>query len=318
MRREIPGLDLVRFVAALLVAAFHLGYWLWRDGPAHRVLALEPIAATGWVGVEIFFVISGFVIAYSAAGKTPLKFILHRIRRLYPAVWICASITLLVAPATIATYLRSLVLFPRGPWVSISYWTLPIEIAFYALVTFVIVGRLRLSSLALVLGLASTLYWLAKLAGLAVPPLLESQAELSSLLQFGAFFAAGMLLSEAKHPFAFAVFIVAAVAEIWWRASLINPSAPWGAPLLFLIALALIILSVRGRRFVDPLIAWMPARTLGLASYPIYLLHAEVGASFQRLFPNSYAGFAVALAAVAALSFIVLPFESSIRRRLPS
>ncbi|MFQ3191222.1 MAG: peptidoglycan/LPS O-acetylase OafA/YrhL [Paraglaciecola sp.] len=50
------GLDLVRFFSALIVAIFHLT-WKTED--------TEIFAHFGWIGVQIFFVLSGFVIANS-------------------------------------------------------------------------------------------------------------------------------------------------------------------------------------------------------------------------------------------------------------
>ncbi|TIT70941.1 MAG: acyltransferase, partial [Mesorhizobium sp.] len=50
----------------------------------------------GWVGVQVFFVISGFVIAFSAENSTPLKFFEARVRRLAPAVWVCAPVSAIV------------------------------------------------------------------------------------------------------------------------------------------------------------------------------------------------------------------------------
>src|SRR5712675_1260110 len=63
-----------------------------------------PYTWFGWVGVEIFFVISGFVIANSASKSSATEFLVGRALRLYPAVWVCATATLLV-----------LVLFGSGP-----------------------------------------------------------------------------------------------------------------------------------------------------------------------------------------------------------
>jgi peptidoglycan/LPS O-acetylase OafA/YrhL len=51
--RQLLGLDLIRFSAAFMVLAFHLC----------AGTALGPLTRWGWVGVEIFFVLSGFVIA---------------------------------------------------------------------------------------------------------------------------------------------------------------------------------------------------------------------------------------------------------------
>src|SRR2546430_146899 len=95
------GLDLVRFFSACLVMIFHLGVVSRRlpisanygvvDAPDFPELSVFDI---GWVGVEIFFVLSGFVIAQSADGKSAYRFLVGRAGRLLPAIWICATITL--------------------------------------------------------------------------------------------------------------------------------------------------------------------------------------------------------------------------------
>ena len=60
-----------------------------------------------------------------------------------PAIWIIAPITLAVlfaiqfAPPDESArfkFVRSVLLLPMGPWVDGVYWTLPIEVSFYALV----------------------------------------------------------------------------------------------------------------------------------------------------------------------------------------
>jgi exopolysaccharide production protein ExoZ len=66
------GVDLIRFFAAIAVLIFHLGY-LNQSGIEYRLV--WPLAWQGWVGVEIFFVVSGLVIANSAAAASPIGFL---------------------------------------------------------------------------------------------------------------------------------------------------------------------------------------------------------------------------------------------------
>jgi exopolysaccharide production protein ExoZ len=137
---HIYGIDLIRFFCALSVAVYHL---TWR---ARGVVWTLPF---GWVGVEIFFVISGFVIANSAYSKSPGKFAISRFLRLYPGAW-CALLvsTLFIAFAPPGTYVRAgvvasltlgrfagsvVLLAPDG--VVSAYWTLPIELSFYIFIT---------------------------------------------------------------------------------------------------------------------------------------------------------------------------------------
>ena len=108
MHRYYHGLDAVRFFSACAVCVFHLGFYAWAAeySSMERIFAhaatfdlLTPIAWMGWIGVQIFFVISGFVIANSANGATPFGFLRSRMLRLWPAAWVCATITLLVRMA---------------------------------------------------------------------------------------------------------------------------------------------------------------------------------------------------------------------------
>jgi peptidoglycan/LPS O-acetylase OafA/YrhL len=76
-RKYIGGLDIVRFYAAALVLMFHFTFVSW-DSPYGPNFGIDyaphypelQFFKSGWVGVEIFFVISGFVIAQSANGKS--------------------------------------------------------------------------------------------------------------------------------------------------------------------------------------------------------------------------------------------------------
>jgi peptidoglycan/LPS O-acetylase OafA/YrhL len=86
---QIIGLDIVRCVAALYVMLYHYGCWIWAGNNLPGIIGAQdhwmaPFSWPGWVGVEIFFVLSGFVIAYSAQGNTASGFAKRRIIRLYP------------------------------------------------------------------------------------------------------------------------------------------------------------------------------------------------------------------------------------------
>jgi peptidoglycan/LPS O-acetylase OafA/YrhL len=57
---------------------------------------LAPVAQYGFLGVPVFFAISGFVIAYSAEGRTPVGFAIARFSRIYPTFVLCMTLTFAV------------------------------------------------------------------------------------------------------------------------------------------------------------------------------------------------------------------------------
>lgn len=165
MKNHFPILDPLRFAAALGVAVFHLTFWSWAWPSIGVAPGFEHYVATdvqfqsaasftwfGWVGVEIFFVISGFVIANSATKVSPAEFLVGRALRLYPAVWVCGTLTFIVllvaargeASEFILPYIRAMLLIPKGlngQWLDCIYWTLAAEMAFYGLVFCVLVTK---------------------------------------------------------------------------------------------------------------------------------------------------------------------------------
>ena len=143
-KQEFGGIDILRFLAAVSVALYHYCFFIWAfpQGIAGRVAdvppqpALESFFSWGWIGVEVFFVISGFVIAFSAENSSPRKFAIARFKRLLPAVLICAPITAALlfamdvysARSALSLTVRTIAFFPVTPWVDSVYWTLAYQV----------------------------------------------------------------------------------------------------------------------------------------------------------------------------------------------
>lgn len=345
-KRQIGGLDLVRFAAALVVAVFHLGFWTWGfprggagkvAGHVPEMTVLEPFRHFGWVGVEIFFVISGFVIAFSAAGSGVGRFVRHRLLRLIPAVLILAPLSaaaLLWAgtnkPIIVMLELvRSLLFVPYGPWVDAVYWTLGVELAFYACVGVLLLCRRferLIESFATLIGSTGLAFWV--LHWLHPMPALAGNRTLDLLLvHHGSLFAVGVLLWAAwqrgvtrLRVFLIGAFTVGGVLQIAARAFKIaaqtgDAALWWPAPLAWLVALAAIVVSLRfsfGGRLT---------RQIGLSTYPLYLVHQIVGAVplgvLIRAGVNPYAAFALVLVGTVAFSwFVAVHIEPYVRAAL--
>lgn len=275
----IYGIDLVRFACAVSVAAFHLT-WM--------TPAIAWTLPFGWVGVEVFFVISGLVIANSAHGATARHFMVGRFLRIYPAAWCAAAVSYPLflwggyarhTTGLIQLY-YSMILLP-GPFLATAYWTLPIELAFYFVIYTVITfhGFKHIQAIAILLILWGAPYLIA-LALWSHAPAMHGSPHWAwidfdygwknmSLLRHGPYFGLGILVWLMKEKrlsklgacaavlaLALACLeIYARAVEVWpkFAQSPVAPQASWkhlAAPssIAFLLAFAAILLSVRFNR----------------------------------------------------------------------
>ncbi|HYG32218.1 MAG TPA: acyltransferase [Methylophilaceae bacterium] len=315
---HVVGIDAVRFLAAVLVMFFHYGFWVGfkTTTSAHQISQglvsypeLFEWTKFGWIGVQVFFVISGFVIAYSAEKATAYRFLIARVVRLFPAAIICATISLIAGllvhytsyPELFIAYAKSVTLWPQGPWIDDSYWTLAIELFFYALV-FVLISFDKfhlIARLAIAIGLISVGFNIVALLGQSplsamVPPLLvkiqDSRVADLLLLNHGMFFALGVFLwlqllkkPGPQHVLWCCLFTVAGCVQI---AATVGSFDAKGAdmPLLlpiiiWLLALVVIVFSVVLNHLFLEAPEWVSTtlRRMGLMTYPLYLLHQNVG-----------------------------------------
>jgi peptidoglycan/LPS O-acetylase OafA/YrhL len=93
-RDRLEALDLLRGIAILAMLIFHYSFRIaMTDGDVNEVTfaALVPYFKYGFLGVQLFFVISGFVIACSAENRTALEFGIARIARIYPGFLVCMT-----------------------------------------------------------------------------------------------------------------------------------------------------------------------------------------------------------------------------------
>lgn len=318
------GLDVIRLAAAAFVMLYHLGFWHFMRPDDVMARAVEASAIlpytggwtrSGWVGVEAFFVLSGVVISASAEGKTWGRFLTGRLLRLYPAVWIGASVSLFAATVSamrgpenlVGAYLRGLTLTPYGPWIEGSYWTLPVEMAFYLFVGALLLwrgGKFAFDGINAI-GLASAAYWIGWQVSLHAANQVGLVHELGdaltwsiywrsldlTLIHHGCFFALGALMYrtlalKAASPWTIAAPIL--MGGCWLEIATVNrrrvleagvdmnalvPVAAWTA------AVALIALSLAYRRRIAQVCGPTVSRWVrfgGLMTYPLYLCHVSV------------------------------------------
>lgn len=164
MRPHLPALTGLRFMAALHVVLYHFAKQVLADAPA----PLQHIVGSGYVGVTMFFVLSGFILAYNYLDRdtpvAPIPFWQARFSRLYPIYAVgllLAFVPFLVLSARdhsgptlwgvlIGGGMATVTLLQSwGPPLSRIWngpgWSLSVEAFFYAVFPFLVMGMRRLS-----------------------------------------------------------------------------------------------------------------------------------------------------------------------------
>src|SRR5262249_17760692 len=109
---RLQSIQALRFAAALAVILFHLTYLLW-DTPF--IAAIRPIARSGKAGVDVFFVISGFIIFMVSTkldwsqGTLPVasSFAFRRAVRIYPLYWLIFLVSTALVISGVAQIVNS-------------------------------------------------------------------------------------------------------------------------------------------------------------------------------------------------------------------
>ncbi len=293
-RRRYHEVDLLRFVAAIAVVLYH---YLFRASVEDPVFAPTGFSDPGGIfrygnlGVNLFFVISGFVILNSAWKKRPSAFVASRIGRLYPAFWTAVALTsivILLDPAhrfevTPEKFLVNLTMTPGLFDVGMIdgvYWTLLVELKFYLLVLGLCMIGMTLNRVYLF-----SVAWLAVSVWDMVVPLPQSLAGLL-VPEWAPYFVAGILFALVAREGWRKRYIVTVVLTAAWSTYLAvglaaKQSITYGA-LLSPWIVGGIVLGIFG---LFALIAshklqarWM-ARVafLGGLTYPLYLVHQYIG-----------------------------------------
>ncbi len=287
-RRDLSSIQILRGLAAGLVVIAHVAEHA--DG-----ISGNPVLITGRFGVDIFFVISGFIIAHiSGDGPFDLKsFAIRRVFRVVPLYWACTILVLalaLIAPALFKTtaadieqFFYSLAFLPHSvnggtewrPLFKLG-WTLNYEMFFYLLTALLFwcgTAFLRATILSLVMGALV-------IAGLVFD--LENTfvgfyANLNLMPFILGFWLARMagrpFFEHMSKPILASLWLVAIVlTAILYQTDFYALREVGGHTIMTLAALAIVTAGVASERYmVFPGSAW--ARMIGDSSYSLYLLH---------------------------------------------
>jgi exopolysaccharide production protein ExoZ len=291
---KLYSIQYLRGVAALLIVAFHLFVQLNRLGYASQ----PPYVLN--VGVDIFFVISGFVIWYTTFQKNigVVEFLKLRIIRIVPLYWLITSFylaVLLVRPNwmrtaqfelyhIIASYLfipAADPVLPNLMWpVIVQGWTLNYEMFFYLLFGFVLalVVRARAGSI------IAMLICIASLHGFVHPPNSIIGFYTSSIILEFAFgvilgyvYTNGVLVPRLHSSLILCAGIIVLVFEITRAAPDLLRVIKFGAPAFLVVAGAVFY------ERADKVIRVSLLELLGDASYSIYLSHGAILSALAQL-----------------------------------
>lgn len=299
---RLTEIDALRGFAALGVLLFH--YSTRFESLFGHSSRLSWSFPHGYYGVNLFFMISGFVILMTLARtRRPMDFVVSRFSRLFPAYWVAVALTFVVTSwaglpgktVSFASALQNLAMVHTWfdlPLVDNVYWTLGVEMIFYGLAfALFATGQIRrFPSLILALLALRGIYFLAdRLWGVALPFVVFRFL----LLGYIPYFGLGVSLyrcHERKRISAEDSFVMlACLAAV---ALFDSPDSALVCAALF----ALFAAAVSGRLV---LLRWPPLVWLGAISYPLYLLHENIGWSAIRALESL--GVASDLAVVAAI-----------------
>jgi len=294
----IPGLDGLRAIAVMLVMVFH---------------ARPSFLHSGWLGVDVFFVLSGFLITrillneQGMTGRIDLKgFYLHRFMRLTPPLFLMLSLYLLIAPVAwpsyanhgrdamvvglyLSDYAVALAEFPK---MLRHTWSLAVEEHFYLLWPIVLFG-LRPHNTKTKLAIVAGLYLLATLWRIHcantqswVGVYYRFDTRFSGLM-LGAFVAILLDVDWKRHarPGVLALGTLTGLLALLlmltegggWKHL---PTLQYGVLCTELLTAVIILAAMKGERFVRVL-AIRPLTYIGRLSYGMYLFHYPIMLYFR-------------------------------------
>lgn len=328
---RLRALDGLRLIAALMVACYHYGgrggdiTKAWGTSAAKLFPTLHTPFSYGCLGVQIFFVISGFVICMSGWGRPLRAFFASRTARLMPAYWFAVILITAVfalpavayKPVSLSDALVNMTLLQQPLGVDRVLgvdWTLWAEIRFYALFALCVVlpgvTRRRVVMFSACWALAAAVAQGAKM------PLLE----ITLMPEYAPFFIGGMglylLHRDRRDSYAWGIVGVSfLIGQHYAVKSLENVGDPnafahrTSAGIILVVALgylAVLAIALGWLRWAN----WRWLTVAGALTYPFYLVHEHLGwvvveVLHRRLGVPSYGTFALTVVGMLVLAWVI-------------
>ncbi len=308
---RLDSVRALRGVAAILVVVFHIfelqRLWMSANAPGEAVVA-GPWAQ-GYAGVDLFFVISGFIMVYitaEAAGgaRETAAFLKRRAIRIFPLWWVFCAILMLYYTAQFGApvpddfngsnpagyLLKSVFLIPQSaePILGLG-WTLIHEIWFY-LVFALILWLFPKYKLAALLIWAAIVFVLAATVPAGVQAANYPKLAASYLsLEFIAGGLSGWLITRRIYiapKLIFAAGIIASVAALCLYTDKDFTQLLWGRVAVFTLPFCAVIYGAVAMEKTEGFRAPKSVLWLGDVSYSLYLSHILVLGVLIRLWPR--------------------------------
>lgn len=304
---RLVELDALRGIAATIVMLYH--FTTRYDQIFGHVSPPAFALPWGHYGVNLFFIISGFVIFMTLHRiKRPMDFVVSRFSRLFPAFWVAVALTFLLSHVlglpekTVSLGTAILNLFMIHHLFGIRhvdgvYWTLEIELFFYAgAMAMYLAGRLDKVHAPLLALLALRLTYFLAERYFAVD--LSWTVSHLLILPYIAWFICGIMIYRLTQipddaPKLDVFVLIAAIV-------LLGIVEGAGIGLLAAALSAIIWAAAKGKLPVlaNPVLAW-----LGAISYTLYLLHENIG--WAVIMQAEKAGIATNLSIVLAIGLLL-------------
>lgn len=308
---RVVELDALRGLAALAVVAYH--YTTHYGNLVGHVQPLPLGFPAGNYGVHLFFLISGFVIFMTLERtRTAMDFVVSRASRLYPAYWVSLAVTAAVVYTIglpgqrlpVGDLLLDVTMVQQilgGEHLDGSYWTLEVELFFYAQMLFWFVAG-QLKRIHWVIGawlVLSVVHGQMQQRGVHFSYTVRELL----ILRHIPFFALGILFYRLRSDPGERALNIAMITLSLVAIGLANP------PVFLLVGMVCCAIFAL---FVGGHLRWLcagPFAFLGAISYSLYLLHQAIGFALIHFLERS--GVSSGGAMLLALG-VVLALASSI------
>ncbi|RIJ46517.1 acyltransferase [Clavibacter lycopersici] len=291
-RPSLPSLTGLRWVAAFVVFAYHVRNTGYFSG--HAQDAMSAVFGAGATGVSLFFLLSGFVLAWSdRPGRGIVSFWRHRLARIYPVHLVTLVAALLLAAGTLPAIRTGdphavvadalLVSSWKADWWQAGNpvsWSLTCEAFFYLVFPLVIplLRRARADLLIAAAVLLATVVVVGPVISAAEGlPVFWYAFPLTRLPEFLLGVVLALLLRSGAWRGARLVPAIV-LALVGYAAAAAWPGSPFGTAGFTIVGFALLVTAlaradVAGRRTV---LATRPLVALGVLSFPFYMAHLLV------------------------------------------